>query len=62
MPFTKYTPSKYYPMVWIREALEEEGIPYKIICNNDGKKNKSYNEEGIILSTIDSVLGLDFKE
>lgn len=61
IPFTKYTPIRYYPMMWIKQALDEEGIPYRIICNSEGHRNKYGEGEGVVLSTVDSALGLDFK-
>ncbi|WP_160676564.1 AAA family ATPase [Clostridium sp. C8-1-8] len=53
---------KYYPLAWIRSGLDKEGIYYKIICP-DGKnpKEKYIGGDGVVLTTVDSALGLDFR-
>ena len=61
IPFMKYSPLKYYPISWIIQALEEESVNYRTICNNDSHRTKYGEGEGVIISTIDSALGLDFK-
>lgn len=61
IPFKQHKTFVYYPLVWIKQALEEEGIEYRIICNDSGYKNKFDNGNGVVISTIDSALGLDFK-
>ena len=60
IPYKQHKAFKYYPLSWIRTMLEEEGINYRVICNESGGANKNSNEEGVIISTIDSALGLDF--
>ena len=54
---------KYHIQYWIRDALEESGIPFSFISSTeDSYERTSYsNTNGVILSTIDSSLGLDFR-
>lgn len=63
-PFKKNPALKYYFMPWITEALDKEGIPYSLITPPvDASQSKvQYSKTtGVVLSTIDSSLGLDFK-
>ena len=51
-------------MYWLTAALEKEGIPYSLITpsDNESQKKVKYSQTtGIVISTIDSSLGLDFK-
>ena len=51
---------KYYtPLYHIERILEEKNIPYSKIHGE--MKTKLYDCDGVIMSTIDSCLGLDFK-
>lgn len=57
--------SRFYKPVWhIQKIFDENKIPYSFIhgeyCGRDARK-RLFDCDGIIMSTIDSCLGLDFK-
>ncbi len=55
---------RYYFLYWLEEALKEADIPYSMIISNDEaqySKTKYSNTSGVVISTIESSLGLDFK-
>lgn len=54
---TKYI--KYFPLNWITECLSNEGIEYSLLFGK--QKISLMNAGGVMLSTVDSALGLDFK-
>lgn len=63
-PYKKRSIVKYYFLYWIEEALKEAGIPYSLITpsNENIHERRRYSQTtGVVLSTIDSSLGLDFK-
>lgn len=62
-PYKQMKYLKYYPLHWITTELNNQGIPYSLIIQDSGKESKTrYSDtNGIILTTIDSSLGLDFK-
>lgn len=62
-PYRQQGYLNYYCLRWIRQGLDEEGIPYSLIISDYGKSDKKkYSETtGVVLSTIESSLGLDFK-
>lgn len=60
IPYKQHLRFKYYPLSWIKSALDEEGIQYRIICGDNGGASNYINGEGVIITTIDSALGLDF--
>lgn len=63
-PYKKHTIIKYYFMQWIQDELDLLGIPFSSITASDEKpfERKNYSKTtGVVLSTIDSSLGLDFK-
>lgn len=63
-PMKKNAALKYYFMYWVIQALEKEGIPYSLITTPDDglhKKTQYSRTSGVVVSTIDSSLGLDFK-
>lgn len=60
IPYKQHSSFKYYPLSWVKSALDEEGIQYRIICGDTGGTSKHINGEGVIITTIDSALGLDF--
>lgn len=62
-PYTKHSSVSYYYLDPLKKALDEEGIPFSVITSTDHTSAKrNYSEtEGVILSTIDSSLGLDFR-
>ena len=61
-PYKKNSQLKYFIMQWIKDALNEHGIPFSIITTDEtGHKDRYSDVNGISLSTIDSSLGLDFK-
>lgn len=63
-PYKKHKLIRYYFMFWLEAALNEENIPYSIITSTSDRnfERKRYSDtNGVVLSTIDSSLGLDFK-
>ena len=63
-PYRQQKFLKYYFYYWITTALDKEGIPYSSIITSEDNpyQKKKYSETtGIVLSTIESSLGLDFK-
>lgn len=63
-PFRKVPYHKYHFLYWLQQGLDEEGINYSMIINdNDGFPNKKKQGDitGVVISTIESSLGLDFK-
>ena len=51
---------RFYKPLWhIRQGLESNDIPYSLIHGEE--KQKLFECDGVILSTVDSCLGLDFK-
>lgn len=60
-PFKQNVYFKYFIFNWICEEFDREGIPYNLIFNDETEKTKVYEPNGVVLSTIDSSLGLDFK-
>lgn len=52
----------YHIQYWIRTALERERIPFSFISTTeDGQRAKYSNSNGVVISSIDSSLGLDFR-
>ncbi|BCJ97574.1 AAA family ATPase [Anaerocolumna chitinilytica] len=61
-PYRQYKLLKYYFLYWVQQALDDKGIPYSMIINDGIVTKKKYSDtNGVVLSTIDSSLGLDFK-
>lgn len=61
-PYKKSSHLKYFIMQWIKDAFNEQGIPFSTITTDEsGHKDRYSSVNGITLSTIDSSLGLDFK-
>lgn len=63
-PYKQHKLIKYYFLYWLEKALSEEDIPYSLITPSlDGVfDRKRYSDtNGVVVSTIDSSLGLDFK-
>ena len=63
-PYKKHSLFKYHFLYWVQQALDEEGIPFSLITSSDDNLNirRRYSDtSGVVLSTIDSSLGLDFK-
>lgn len=53
---------KYYFCRWITEELGKRGIQYSYIFSDPLERRSRYSStSGVVLSTIDSSLGLDFK-
>ena len=51
---------RFYKPLWhIQKALESNDIPYALIHGED--KKKLFECDGVVLSTVESCLGLDFK-
>lgn len=63
-PYKKHSLIKYHFLYWITQGLDEENVPYSLITSSDDNpyERKQYSATtGVVLSTIDSSLGLDFK-
>lgn len=63
-PFRKVPYLNYHFLYWLQQGLGEEGISYSMIINEkDGffVKKKPGDITGVVISTIESSLGLDFK-
>ncbi len=63
-PYKDFKSLDYHFEYWVTSAFDKEGIPYSFITkpSNDRHKKVKYSAtKGIVLSTIDSSLGLDFK-
>lgn len=62
-PYKENRVLKYYLLYWLTQELRKRGIEYSLIFSggqDDGRRQYS-NTNGVVLSTIDSSLGLDFK-
>ncbi len=62
-PCQEHNKLNYYFLRWIKKFLDANGIDYSVITRDKetGEKTKYSNTKGVVLSTIDSSLGLDFK-
>jgi hypothetical protein len=63
-PYKQHKLIKYYFLYWLKNALKDADISCSLITSSqDGTfDRKRYSEtNGVVLSTIDSSLGLDFK-
>lgn len=61
-PFKQMKTLKYYFMCWIEKEFKEREIPYCSIISSESDSHKTYSHtSGVVLTTIDSSLGLDFK-
>lgn len=61
-PYQNHSAVGYYNKEWIKKEFDHRGIPYCTICGvNDNDKRTYSKTSGVVLSTIDSSLGLDFK-
>lgn len=62
-PYQEHSKVSYYFLRWMKQHLDQKGIDYSVIFweKNGGAKVKFSNTKGVVLSTIDSSLGLDFK-
>ena len=63
-PYKDNKSLNYHFMYWITSAMDKEDIPYSLITSPvDGTQEKvRYSKtNGVVISTIDSSLGLDFK-
>lgn len=53
---------KYYFLFWITSEMKKRGIQYSLIFSDDQEERSQYSRtNGVVLSTIDSSLGLDFR-
>ena len=59
-PYQERKFMKYYLSLWLSKELQEKDIPFNFIFGNT-QKSKMSEIDGVVLSTIDSSLGLDFK-
>lgn len=63
-PYKENKSLNYHFMYWLTSAMDKEDIPYSLITAPvDGVQNKVQfsKTNGVVVSTIDSSLGLDFK-
>lgn len=63
-PYKKHAALRYYFMYWVTQALDNAGIKYSLITPSDDAQQTRVQfsaTTGVVLSTIDSSLGLDFK-
>ncbi len=63
-PVRKRSYLNYHFLYWLEEALKDADIPYSKIISDEGNPNgrtKYSGTNGVVLSTIESSLGLDFK-
>lgn len=62
-PYKENRILKYYFLFWITQELRKRGIEYSLIFGNgqEDEKKQYSKTNGVVLSTIDSSLGLDFK-
>ncbi|SDB07074.1 hypothetical protein SAMN02910298_00220 [Pseudobutyrivibrio sp. YE44] len=61
-PYRQMKNLKYYFMYWLEREFNQMGIPYCTIISSEGDKYRRYSQtSGVVLTTIDSSLGLDFK-
>ena len=61
-PFKEKTFLKYYLLFWITSEMKKRGIQYSLIFSDDKENRSQYSRtSGVVISTIDSSLGLDFR-
>ena len=63
-PFRQIPLLNYRFLYWLQQGLDEEGIPYSMIINDNDNhyiKTRHGDINGVVISTIESSLGLDFK-
>lgn len=63
-PFRQVPYMKYHFLYWLQQGLDDAGINYSMIINekdNQFVKTRQGDITGIVISTIESSLGLDFK-
>lgn len=60
-PYKRHKLFKYYFLDWIEAGLDENQIPYSVIIKSVDNGVAFHATEGVVLSTIESSLGLDFK-
>ena len=59
-PYQERIFAKYFLSSWLIEELNRRGIPFNFIFG-DKNKTRLSSIDGVVLSTIDSALGLDFQ-
>ena len=62
-PMREHRALNYHIQYWIRDALQDANIPFSLISTTENPSERSSysNTNGVILSSIDSSLGLDFR-
>lgn len=63
-PYRQVPYHKYYFLYWLQQGLDEDGIPYSMIINEHESSHIKVRQgdiSGVVISTIESSLGLDFK-
>ncbi len=61
-PYKENRLLKYYLLFWITTEMKKRGIQYSLIFSDDQEERSQYSRtNGVVLSTIDSSLGLDFR-
>jgi len=59
-PYKQHKLVKYFIFDWIVNEFDQNNIPYSVIVRSE-ERVKYHNTSGVVLSTIESSLGLDFK-
>jgi len=61
-PFKQMKTLNYYFMYWVEQEFKKRDIPFCSIISSENDSFRAYSKTtGVVLSTIDSSLGLDFK-
>lgn len=63
-PFRQVPYMKYHFLYWLQQGLDDAGISYSMIINekdNQFARTRQGDITGVVISTIESSLGLDFK-
>lgn len=62
IPYKENKLLKYYILFWITSEMKKRGIQYSLIFSDEQEERSQYSRtNGVVISTIDSSLGLDFR-
>lgn len=61
IPQRQFLPRKYFILRWLIDKFEEEDIRTTVLLANENQYKRYGERDGVIISTIESTLGLDFK-
>lgn len=62
IPYKENKFLKYYILFWITSEMKKRGIQYSLIFSDEQEERSQYSRtNGVVISTIDSSLGLDFR-